>query len=75
MICVYYTPTDTGGEDISNTDNKVFSHIDSVGFLRFVSMIKERIVKKRTAVINTTIRFRLPTVSDRCSNLFVKTFL
>ncbi len=40
MICVYYTPADTGGEDISNTDNKTFSHIDSVGFLRLVSMIK-----------------------------------
>ncbi len=42
MICVYYTSTDTGGEDISNTNNKVFSHIDSMGFLRFVSMIKGR---------------------------------
>ena len=24
MICVHFTPADTGGEDISNTNNKVF---------------------------------------------------
>ena len=40
MICVYFTSTDTGGEDISNTNNKTFSHIVSVGFLRLISMMK-----------------------------------
>ena len=59
MICVYYTSTDTGREDISNTDNKVFLHIDSMGFLRLVRMIRGRTVKKRTAAINTAIRFLL----------------
>lgn len=59
MICVYYTSTDTGREDISNTDNKDFLHIDSMGFLRLVRMIRGRTVKKRTAAINTAIRFLL----------------
>ena len=59
MICVYFTSTDTGREDISNTDNKDFLHIDSMGFLRLVRMIRGRTVKKRTAAINTAIRFLL----------------
>jgi len=34
MICVYYTPTDTGGEDTTNTGNKIFTHIISMDFMR-----------------------------------------
>jgi hypothetical protein len=32
MIRLYYNPKDGGDEDTANTNNKTFSHIDSIGF-------------------------------------------